>query len=119
MEAWALTIKVGLDELLEPSGGRRQRREPRPGTIVTCFEETGLEISLVGRTVEEAESVIDREIDQALLRGRDKLTIIHGLGTGRLKRGIQAHLKRHPMVKSFFSPDNVHGGAGITEVELG
>ena len=71
------------------------------------------------QTVDEAESVIDREIDRALLDGRDKLTIIHGLGTGRLKKGVWGHLKRHPQVKRFFSPDNLPGGAGVTEVELG
>jgi DNA mismatch repair protein MutS2 len=74
-------------------------------------------LKLLGYTVDEALLEIDQEIGRALRDGRDRLTIIHGLGTGRLKAGITGYLRRHPRVRAFGSP-NAPGGAGVTEVEL-
>ena len=119
VDSGGLKVKVGLSDLLEPFKPARQREGPAFHSIDLSDRGPGLSINLMGQTVDEAESVIDREIDRALLDGRDKLTIIHGLGTGRLKKGVWGHLKRHPQVKRFFSPDNLPGGAGVTEVELG
>jgi DNA mismatch repair protein MutS2 len=72
----------------------------------------------LGKTVDEAVVEIDKEIDRAILSGRKTLTIIHGMGTGRLKTGILAFLKKHPRVKEYGNPVKFPGGQGITEVVL-
>jgi DNA mismatch repair protein MutS2 len=118
VEAGGLTVKLGRGELLEPG-----RRKPKKDSLAlftqsSAGSDAGLSLNLIGYTVDEAETALDKEIDRALLGGRDKLTIIHGVGSGRLKKGLWSHLKRHPMVKGFSSPENVPGGAGVTEVEL-
>ncbi|MDR1546645.1 MAG: Smr/MutS family protein [Deltaproteobacteria bacterium] len=115
VETGTLTVKARLEELCQTRGGLG----PEVVSVtVSPAVDGALSLNLLGRTVDEAEVAIDREIDQAILGGRSRLTIIHGLGTGRLKRGVVSHLKKHPRVKNFFSPAQRLGGAGVTEVEL-
>jgi DNA mismatch repair protein MutS2 len=71
-------------------------------------------LNLVGLRVDEALPLVDRLIDQAVLHGTEKLDIIHGVGTGRLKRALWDHLKHHTMVKEVHPADN----PGVTVVEL-
>jgi DNA mismatch repair protein MutS2 len=71
-------------------------------------------LNLVGLRVEEALPLVDRLLDQAILQGAERVDIIHGTGTGRLKRAVRDHLKHHTMVKA------VHGDVnpGVTLVDL-
>ena len=71
-------------------------------------------VNLVGLRVEEALPLVDRLLDRAILQGAERVDIIHGTGTGRLKRAVRDHLKHHTMVKA------VHGDAnpGVTLVDL-
>jgi DNA mismatch repair protein MutS2 len=71
-------------------------------------------LNLVGLRVDEALPLVDRLIDQAVLHGTEKVDIIHGVGTGRLKRALWDHLKHHTLVKEVHSADN----PGVTVVEL-
>jgi DNA mismatch repair protein MutS2 len=95
---------------------------PRGGAVLNVIASpAGSDFSalkLLGFTVDEALLEIEREIDRAVLSGRKTLTIIHGLGTGRLKSGIANFLKKHPRVVEFKSPTDVPGGSGVTEVVL-
>ncbi len=75
-------------------------------------------INFIGKSVEEAVFELEKLIDQALLTGVDKLEIIHGLGSGRLKRGIDQYLKGVDAVKRHYSPIERSGGLGITIIEL-
>ena len=76
------------------------------------------EVSLRGLTVEEAEPLLLRAIDDAILADLPYLRVIHGKGTGVLRDFVQAALKRDPRVKRFvFAPAN-QGGQGVTVVEF-
>ena len=77
-----------------------------------------MEINLLGMTVDEALMETDKFIDNALLTGQTTLYLIHGKGTGALRSAIQAHLRRHPSVKSFRLGTYGEGEAGVTVVEL-
>lgn len=81
-------------------------------------EEVSQKINVIGMTVDEALPLVDRTIDHALIRGSEKIEIIHGLGTGRLKEAIRKHLNNHSYVKSFGSDEHSRGGAGVTQVEI-
>ncbi|MDR2302544.1 MAG: Smr/MutS family protein [Deltaproteobacteria bacterium] len=120
-----LTVKVGLAQLSEPQRGQKaDRKEKRKEKLVGFYSvdlgpsEVALSINLIGKTVAEAEALLSKEIDQAVLRGQSHLTVIHGLGTGRLRRGISDYLKKHPLVSAFHTPNDTPGGAGLTEVDL-
>ena len=71
-------------------------------------------LNLVGLRVDEALPLVDRLIDQAVLHGQEKVDIIHGVGTGRLKRAVWDHLKHHTLVKELHADAN----PGVTVVDL-
>ena len=64
--------------------------------------------------MDEALPLVDRLIDQAVLHGQEKVDIIHGVGTGRLKRAVWDHLKHHGLVKELHADAN----PGVTVVDL-
>jgi DNA mismatch repair protein MutS2 len=76
------------------------------------------EINLVGATVDEAVDRLDKFFDQVMLTDLRELRIVHGHGTGQLRRAVAKYLKEHPMVAGFdTAPDN-QGGGGATIVQL-
>jgi DNA mismatch repair protein MutS2 len=76
------------------------------------------QINVIGMRVDEAIPVVEKAIDRALLNGFSELEIIHGIGTGRLKKAIAELLKEHSSVKGFKSGDPKKGGHGVTIVEI-
>ena len=76
------------------------------------------ELNLVGNNVDEALTRLERFLDETLINETRTLRIIHGYGTGQLRRGVADFLKTHPLVESYGpAPDN-QGGGGATVVEL-
>jgi DNA mismatch repair protein MutS2 len=85
-----------------------------PGKI----EEAPSQLNVIGLTVEDALPRVDKFIDQALLHGLEKVLIIHGIGSGRLREAIGKYLHEHRGVKGFAPGEPMRGGRGITLVEL-
>jgi len=77
------------------------------------------EINVIGCTVEEATGRVQRYLEDAALGGLSRVRIIHGKGTGRLRRGIAELLKSHPLVVGFHLASFEEGGSGATIVDLG
>lgn len=76
------------------------------------------ELDLRGQRYEEALINLDRYIDSSLLAGLNTVTIIHGIGTGAIRNGVQQYLKRNRHVKTYsYAPAN-QGGTGATIVHL-
>ncbi len=71
-------------------------------------------LNLNGLRVDEALPLVDRLLDQAVLNGAEHVDIIHGVGTGRLKKAVWEHLKRHGQVKELHADAN----PGVTVVDL-
>jgi DNA mismatch repair protein MutS2 len=76
------------------------------------------EVSLRGLTVDEAEPLLLRAIDDAILSDLPYLRIIHGKGTGALRDFVQAALKRDPRIKRFALAPANQGGHGVTVAEF-
>ncbi|MGA3598853.1 endonuclease MutS2 [Lysinibacillus agricola] len=77
-----------------------------------------LELDLRGERFEDAIIRTEKYIDDALLANYGRVSIIHGVGTGALRQGIQTYLKKHKRVKSFRFGEAGEGGFGVTVVEL-
>ncbi len=75
-------------------------------------------INLIGKRVDEALSELEPFLNHAFLSGISEAVIIHGIGTGALKRAIQGHLKGHRLVKKFRQGTPAEGGVGVTVVSL-
>lgn len=76
------------------------------------------EINVIGQTVEQASEQVDKFLDNAVLAGKVRVRIIHGHGTGALRRGLAQFLATHPLVERFASEEADRGGTAITVVEL-
>ncbi len=76
------------------------------------------ELNVMGKTVDEACFEIDKYLDDAVLAHISRVTIIHGKGTGALRKGIWAYLKKHPLVQSYRSGEFGEGEYGVTIVDL-
>ncbi|MCK7467149.1 MAG: Smr/MutS family protein [Desulfosudis oleivorans] len=75
-----------------------------------------LPIKVVGMRVDEALPLVERAVDRAMLTGQDRLEIIHGAGTGRLKKAIREYLKELPCVKAMHDAPMAEGGGNKTIV---
>ncbi len=77
------------------------------------------EINLLGKTVDEAVAELDKYLDDALLSHLSTVRVVHGKGTGALRKGIHEYLRRQKHVKSYHLAEFGEGDAGVTIVELG
>ena len=76
------------------------------------------EIHLLGMTVEEAKEELDRFLDKAVVTGIKQVYVIHGKGTGKLRRTLTEYLKKHSEIASLRLGNWNEGGAGVTIVKL-
>ena len=109
---------VGRDDVIRAdvsTPGARPRRDP-----IGLRAETAAapEIHLRGLTVEEAQEKLDKFLDKAVLTEMSQVYVIHGKGTGTLRKALTAFLKAHPAVKGVRLGDWNQGGAGVTVVQL-
>ena len=77
-----------------------------------------MSLSLRGDRVDEAIPKLDKYLDEAFVARLSKVTIIHGKGTGALRKAVHEFLSRHPYVKTYRLGERGEGEAGATVVEL-
>jgi DNA mismatch repair protein MutS2 len=78
----------------------------------------GVEINLVGMTVDEALPRVDKLLDEATMADRQSVRVIHGFGQGRLRKAVAELLEGHPHVAAWRAGNAGEGGGGVTVVEL-
>ena len=76
------------------------------------------ELNVIGATVEEALARLERFFDASMSGDLRELRIVHGHGTGQLRRAVAAFLKNHPLVDRFEAAPQNQGGGGATVVVL-
>jgi DNA mismatch repair protein MutS2 len=123
IEAGPLRMKIGLEEItgVEGPAAAGGARSPKGSVTVRtqASEETsGSEINLIGCTVEEATGRVDKFLDEAALANRVRVRIIHGHGTGALRKGLAQFLSKHPLVDNQAFETEERGGKAVTVVEL-
>ena len=106
-----------------PAGNLRTVEAPAGvGGGVTVAVETNAEalqeLNVIGCRVDDALSRVEKYVDQALLGGVEQLRVIHGHGTGQLRRAIAGFLDEHPLVAKFEAAAPEQGGRGVTVIEL-
>jgi len=124
IEAGPLRMKVAVDQITGVEGappGATASSPVRLNVTVTSKPSdnpTSDEINVIGSTVEEATDRVDKFLDEAALANRARVRIIHGHGTGALRKGLARFLSSHPLVASTASENEERGGKAITIVEL-
>lgn len=96
------------------------RPEPQHAEVTTPIlsEDTPVELKILGHTQEEARDELERFLDRALLTGARTVRIVHGHGSGTLRRMVRDVLADHPSVVRFSHPSQARGGTGVTEADL-
>jgi DNA mismatch repair protein MutS2 len=112
-------VQVPFEELAASSKPQGQQK-PAGSVSVVAETKSGVlpEINLLGNTLDDAVSKVDKFLDDALLAGWNQVRIIHGKGTGALRKGIAEFLETHPRVKSKKMGGWNEGDLGVTVVEL-
>ena len=137
IEAGPLRMKVAVDEIVAVadaqlgsaaaasragSAGANLSRTAGSVTVQRAAESSGApaaaEINVIGRTVEQATELVDKFLDDAALAHRPSVRIIHGHGTGALRRGLAEFLRAHPLVDRIASESEERGGKAVTVVDL-
>jgi len=80
--------------------------------------QTHSELNLIGKKTDEAVDLVDKFLDEAFLNGATEVRIIHGHGTGALRKAVAEILSDHPHVERFAPAKQDQGGSGATVVEL-
>lgn len=118
-------LRMEIDENdLEKISHKQLRKEERAkekvssGVRTTQTRQTSARLDLRGHRYEQAMSELSAFIDHALLNNLSSVTIIHGKGTGALRKGTQEYLRSNPRVKSFDYAAPNNGGDGATIVNL-
>ncbi len=123
----SLTIRVPL-QALRPVGGDG---ESEPGAGVPSVRvgsrakepappprEIAPELLLLGRTTDEARDIVEKYLDDAFLAGLPSVRLIHGKGSGALRKAVRDLLTAHPLVDSFRDGESGEGGTGATVATL-
>ncbi len=140
VEAGPLRMRVPLADIVSAEGGNAAAAGTAGSTSVTVQRQraeapqtsrsrgnatesevgatSGGEINVIGRRVEEATELVDKFIDDAALAGRPSVRIIHGYGTGALRRGLAEFLSAHPLVERIRHEAEDRGGQAVTIAEL-
>lgn len=94
--------------------------ETRPvSRIMTAGSTVKTELDLRGQRYEDAMLQLEKYVDDALVQSYPRVTIIHGKGTGALRKGVEKFIKTHPHIKSHRFGAHNEGGSGVTIIELG
>jgi DNA mismatch repair protein MutS2 len=126
VEAGPLRMKVAIDEITSVEAevpASKANVPPARLQSVTVSSQGGGgaasgEINVIGMTVEEATERLDKFLDEAALANRAQVRVIHGHGTGALRKGIGTFLSSHPLVEKHSFETEERGGKAITVVEL-
>ncbi len=116
VEARGKRLRVGAGNLRGVEGPAA----PGGGVTVDVAADAAAppELDVIGCRVDDALSRVEKYVDQALLGGGGPLRVIHGHGTGQLRRAIAGLLDEHPQVAKFEAAAPEHGGRGVTVIEL-
>jgi DNA mismatch repair protein MutS2 len=127
VQAGVLRMRVPLSEVIGiEAGGKSANAEPpasaRPSSVTLHTQQSDEpakeEINVIGCTVEEATRRVDKFLDEAALGSLPSVRIIHGHGTGALRRGLAEFLSTHPLVDKVREEAEDRGGTAITIAEL-
>lgn len=113
-----IRLYVHRDQLQHCEPAPQQVFFNRSPAFLEKAQKISREIDLRGKMAEEALEEVDRYLEDANLVGLDKVRIIHGKGTGALRKAIRSYLADHNYVAKYYDGAREEGGHGVTVVEL-
>jgi DNA mismatch repair protein MutS2 len=111
----SLTFEAPLTQIRKAV---RDKRPPQVRVLVDKANSSAVELNLLGLRVHEALPRLEAFLDQALLEQRSSVRIVHGMGTGALRRAVRDFLSGSPYCSSYNEASRAEGGGGVTIAEL-
>jgi DNA mismatch repair protein MutS2 len=124
VEIGAMKMKIAradIAEVIIRAGDSPVKAARARGISVSLEQEdssVASEINVIGRTVDEATTEVEKFVDRAFLAGLTRVRVVHGSGMGILRKALRQFLQKHPHVASVSEPPQNEGGGGATVVEL-
>ena len=109
------TVNYKNLELLEPEKAPVENK-PKDRYSINKAATISPEINLLGNTVDEAIARLEKYLDDAMIAGLTSVRVVHGKGTGALRKGIHEYLRRQKFIKSYKLAEFGEGDAGVTIV---
>jgi len=111
-------MRASTRDLRIVGNGQRPAAVVKVNVELQPREAMAADLNVIGCTVDEALQRAERFLDESLLTDQRVVRLIHGYGTGQLKRALAGFLQQHPLVSRFASAPPEQGGGGVTVVEL-
>jgi DNA mismatch repair protein MutS2 len=129
LEAGGMKVTVNVEDLVPATGGGNESgvgsRRPTADGVTSASRlqlsrarTVASSLDVRGARVDEALDAVGRYLDDAALAGLEKVTIIHGHGTGALRDAVRSQAGQHPLVKEVRAGERGEGGDGATVVSL-
>ncbi len=118
LQAGILKMELPYTELAKTDQQAQLEKQYADKISLASRRNISMQIDLHGQTVDDAIVELDKYLDDAFLSGLAQVTIVHGRGTGALRKGVRDYLRFHPHVKSMRQGDYNEGGIGATVVTL-
>jgi DNA mismatch repair protein MutS2 len=121
VRAGSIELEVPLHGLTQASAAPAATKRPAQAAIrmAQTVASASSELNLIGKRVDEALTLLEAFVDQAVLAGEREIRVVHGLGSGVLQQAVREFLGRHPQVATWRSgaPHEGRDGATIAELE--
>ena len=114
-----LTVNLKNISKIQENGSTKEVVKQKYGALYRSkAQSVSISCNVIGKTLDEAEDIVDKYLDDAFMAGLKEVSVIHGRGAGILREGLQKMMKRHKHVASYRKGAYNEGGDGVTVVTL-
>jgi DNA mismatch repair protein MutS2 len=118
VQAGSISVRVPVSALRPAAEAPAARPARRSEQTELPVRSVAPELMLIGRTTDEARDLVEKYLDDAFMAGVATVRLVHGKGTGALRKAVRGVLAEHPLVDSFRDGEPAEGGAGATVAAL-
>ncbi|MBQ6686861.1 MAG: endonuclease MutS2, partial [Firmicutes bacterium] len=114
-----LTVNLKNISKIQENVSTKEKTKQKYGALYRSkAQSVSISCNVIGKTLDEAEDIVDKYLDDAFMAGLKEVSVIHGRGAGILREGLQKMMKRHKHVESYRKGAYNEGGDGVTVVTL-
>jgi DNA mismatch repair protein MutS2 len=118
LRAGIMQTELHIDGLAALTAAPPEEKRRTPHIDLSARRNIAMSLDLHGQNVDDAVIILDKYLDDAFLAGLTQVSIVHGRGTGALRKGVWQHLRSHPHVAKLRQGEYDEGGVGATIVTL-